>query len=925
MGEKYKSRSYEYSIGDTFQTRHGIMTIVDAAEIQWKDKRYRRLYTLRCERGHQYDIDESYLKAGRLRTCKKCNHPTIMETDPEFGGWFVDSAIPYQKSRYSHSKADFYCQKCGKIAEEKNINTIYQRGYVPCPYCSSGISYPERYIYALLLQMNISFVREYADYFHEEGRKRHYKYDFYDRDRNLVIEVHGEQHFLPGSFEKMGGYSLKQIEELDLKKKRYATEVLGMDYVYLDCRKSDPNWIRNQVTKKLSFYPLEAVDWKAVRSEANASVTVKLIELCRQGYTQKKIAEMVHLHPATVSIKLRKAVEDGLFDGITPRILRAEENKKTKEENRKKYLEKKRECEKRKKIVEKCRARENTGEKELPNRAWNMEKRVTVLDEYVNGRIALRFICKECHQSFRRAPDFIKMDHPCPYCKRLAEIRQRSREKYGYDYEIMGVYTDGRTPLQIRHNVCGRTFYKTPQAFFRYGCPECGRRQRIEKSGQARKQRGDERFYQALPEIKKRGYTFVGEECKGWGKKNAFRCSYCGEIWLATAGSILNGRDHICISPCKKKTHSEFVEQVQELTGNEYSVLTKYQDAFTKIKMRHNLCGLEYPVAPVHFTSKGGRCPVCTNQGCLKAMDPEQKEAYVQYMQKLYTEWEQHCQLSGGHSMNYLNYLWNRKLEDVKEFYEVHGHIDIPYGYMVNGYNLGSWIAEQRKSYGLGRLSAEKTEALEALGIKWHYREKSWNQNYEQVKKYLEQHGKISLSCAEGEKEKGYYYWINDQIKLYRKGRLDSEKIVLLKNIGIQLEYVSDLHFDIMVEKLRDFVELHGHCIVPLDEGAGEEMPLGLWAQRMRLQILSGQMADDRVRRLQDLGLPVNNKEAKFQQKFQLLKAYREKNGHLKIPQSYQENGQRLGKWINSLRVCYAKGRLSEDRIRALESIDMVW
>ena len=142
-----------YEIGDTFETRHGKMTVVDSLRIQGKNGVLRKYYMLRCEKGHQYPVGESYLKAGRLVTCKKCNHPTIAERDPEFSKWFVDSSIPWEKSPYTHLKADFYCPECGKIVKGKNINNVYQRRRVQCPYCGDGISYPERYIHALLTQM----------------------------------------------------------------------------------------------------------------------------------------------------------------------------------------------------------------------------------------------------------------------------------------------------------------------------------------------------------------------------------------------------------------------------------------------------------------------------------------------------------------------------------------------------------------------------------------------------------------------------------------------------------------------------------------------------------------------------------------------------------------------------------------------------
>ena len=68
-----------------------------------------------------------------------------------------------------------------------------------------------------------------------------------------------------------------------------------------------------------------------------------------------------------------------------------------------------------------------------------------------------------------------------------------------------------------------------------------------------------------------------------------------------TPSAVMHGRNHICISPCKKKTPEQFQQQVEALVGEEYTVLSEYQNAFAHVKMRHNACGLEYSVAPAPF------------------------------------------------------------------------------------------------------------------------------------------------------------------------------------------------------------------------------------------------------------------------------------------------------------------------------------
>jgi len=66
-----------------------------------------------------------------------------------------------------------------------------------------------------------------------------------------------------------------------------------------------------------------------------------------------------------------------------------------------------------------------------------------------------------------------------------------------------------------------------------------------------------------------------------------------------------------CISP--KKTTKEYIEEIYELLGEEYTILGEYETNKTKILTRHNVCGYEYYVRPNDILSRGRRCPKCAN------------------------------------------------------------------------------------------------------------------------------------------------------------------------------------------------------------------------------------------------------------------------------------------------------------------------
>ena len=66
---------------------------------------------------------------------------------------------------------------------------------------------------------------------------------------------------------------------------------------------------------------------------------------------------------------------------------------------------------------------------------------------------------------------------------------------------------------------------------------------------------------------------------------------------------------------------------------------------------------------------------------------------------------------------------------------------------------------------------------------------------------------------------------------------------------------------------------------------------------------------------------------------YALAKEYYEKNGDLEVPKNfktingykYDENGYSLGGWIGNLRTSYKEKKLSDDRIKLLQDIGMIW
>lgn len=88
-------------------------------------------------------------------------------------------------------------------------------------------------------------------------------------------------------------------------------------------------------------------------------------------------------------------------------------------------------------------------------------------------------------------------------------------------------------------------------------------------------------------------------------------------------------------------------------------------------------------------------------------------------------------------------------------------------------------------------------------------------------------------------------------------------------------------------------------------------------------------MEEDRVKRLDDLGFVWYPYMSNWDECFEYAKDYYEKNGDLNVPKRYVcEDGYKLGLWLYTqrrVRKGMVNGNLSEEQIKRLDEIGMVW
>lgn len=135
----------------------------------------------------------------------------------------------------------------------------------------------------------------------------------------------------------------------------------------------------------------------------------------------------------------------------------------------------------------------------------------------------------------------------------------------------------------------------------------------------------DHQFKQEVYNLVGNEYKFL-EGYKGAMTKIEVTHIKCGHTYKVSPNNFLRGKRCPRCRGSFRKTPVQFRQEVRDLVGDEYTILTPYKNARAKILIRHNKCGNEYKVTPNGFLS-GSRCPKCIKNR-RKTTDDFKKEVY---------------------------------------------------------------------------------------------------------------------------------------------------------------------------------------------------------------------------------------------------------------------------------------------------------
>jgi rubrerythrin len=221
-------------------------------------------------------------------------------------------------SKYSHGsskKIPMKCPNCGH-KKEMAISSVIRSGFA-CPVCSDGKSYPEKFLSSIFDQLEIKFKSQLTKAIFKWCGG--YRYDFYIPLIHCIIETHGEQHYI----EKVGKWaSLNETQENDKLKKQLARQNGIKNYITIDCRESNIEWIKKSIMNRKPENPNqpclaeilnfkeEDIDWLKCHEYACSSLVKTVCDMWNNGIKSTlELSKQLKLNRTTIIRYLEKGIQ----------------------------------------------------------------------------------------------------------------------------------------------------------------------------------------------------------------------------------------------------------------------------------------------------------------------------------------------------------------------------------------------------------------------------------------------------------------------------------------------------------------------------------------------------------------------------------------------------------------------------------------
>lgn len=238
-----------------------------------------------------------------------------------------------------------------------------------------------------------------------------------------------------------------------------------------------------------------------------------------------------------------------------------------------------------------------------------------------------------------------------------------------------------------------------------------------------------------------------------------------------------------------------------------------------------------------------------------------------------------------------------------------------------------------RSSSSRPSLPKDKIERLTAAGFCWDYQRVRWWTRYAELQAFyrLHRHCRVPPNAVDWP---GLGIWVRNQRREHRRwahgesSTLDEERRVALERLDFDWYRSQTETWEARFAELQEFIAERGHAHVPQQDS--DYFQLGQWCMNQRIAYArwkngeSSALNDQRRQRLEAVGFSWSVRDQRWRMMLDRLVEFHEKNGHVAIKTSDEENAD-LRIWLIQQRYYYNRRQaglsspLTDERISTLE------
>lgn len=275
-----------------------------------------------------------------------------------------------------------------------------------------------------------------------------------------------------------------------------------------------------------------------------------------------------------------------------------------------------------------------------------------------------------------------------------------------------------------------------------------------------------------------------------------------------------------------------------------------------------------------------------------------------------------------------LDAQWYEYYNVAAKYYNENGDLLVPLKYSINNCNLGYWIGTQRRNYKQHKLSKERIDLLEKIGMVWSTYDSQWYEYYYELVEYYNKNGDSFVPLRYVTKRNRQLgAWISHQRINYNSKKLSKEKIDLLEKVGMVWNPTEKIWND-TYEIAKQYFNDNQNLNIP-NEFFYKSVSLGSWILTQRNNYNQKRLTDKQIELLNAIGMewdPIRNLEYIWEKNYNTVLEFYKKYKHLYIPISYvTEDGVKIGVWLYDQGLKYKKNEISKERRKKLDLLDKSW